>query len=89
MIRMSKKHKPTFFRQMSKEDITRVDENTFYHPSKEPDMKGEPYMVFHETVNRDRWLCDCMNFVVNIIDSNGPVPSCKHIKNIKKEFNIT
>ena len=82
------KHKKQYFRQMSKEEITRVDQDTFYVPSKDAEMKGEPYMVFHETVNRDRWLCDCMYFTMNIVDSNGPVPDCKHINTIKHEFNI-
>jgi len=73
------------------EEIERVDENTFFHRSSAVMENGEHdyYMVYHEHTNRDRWLCDCMSFVMNIVDSNSPTPNCKHIKAIKAKYDIT
>ncbi len=86
-----KKHKIRTFKQImkSEDNIIPVDSQTFYVKS-ESDPKKEPYMVFHEvTEYRDRWLCDCMNFVMNIVDANSPTPNCKHIRAIKERYNIT
>ena len=82
---MKKKHKVLRMKQISKEDITRVDEQSFYVPSSDPDMKGEPYLVFYST--NKGWLCDCMNFTLNLKDINDiPTHQCKHIKMVIKEF---
>ena len=84
------KHKVQRMKKLSKEEITRVDQYTFYVPSKDPDMKGEPYFVYKEHINRDRWLCDCMNFVLNLKDTNDePTHQCKHIKQVVSSFFTT
>ena len=63
-----------------KDDITRVDSQTFYVKGSQPD----PYMVFNS--ENEGWLCDCMSFVMNMTDSGNK--ECKHILHIKKEFNF-
>lgn len=86
---MSGKQKHKIVRSRSKlTEISREDENTFFHPSTDPERKGEDYMVYHEHENRDRWLCDCMHFTMNVRDANSPTPDCKHIRNIKAKYDI-
>ena len=82
MTDKKKKIKVQSFRKM-KDDITRIDTNTFYVKSSDPDR--EPYMVFN-SISKGL-LCDCMDFVMNIED-NGNTKLCKHILRIKKQFNI-
>ena len=61
--------KKTQFKKM-KDDITKVDEVTYYVKGSQP----EPYMVFF-SINKNQWLCDCMDFVMG--NAN-----CKHISKI-------
>ena len=63
------KHKKQFFRQM-KEDITKVDDQSWYVRGSEK----EPYLVF-KSIHKG-FLCDCMSFVMG--NTN-----CKHIQRIK------
>ena len=80
---MPKKHKVLRMRQISKEDITRVDESTFYVPRTDPEK--EPYFVY-KSLNIG-WCCDCLSFVFSIVDENSPTRfECKHILLVKKEF---
>ena len=74
------KHKPQSFRRM-KDDITRIDEKTFYVKSSDPEK--EPYMVFN-SANKGL-ICDCMAFVMNIED-NGNTKECKHIKRVISSY---
>ena len=72
------KHKAKSFKKMA--DIERVDEKTFY-------VKGsqeEPYMVFNS--QSKGFICDCMNFVMNIQD--GKEYACKHIKAIRAKYQV-
>ena len=75
------KRKVTTFKQINKNesDIVKIDSQTYYVKGSQP----EPYMVFH-SIN-EGWLCDCMNFVMNMTDA-GNKP-CKHIKKINSLFN--
>ena len=61
--------------QKSDNEVTRVDANTFYVKSSDPEK--EPYMVFNSM--NEGWLCDCMHFVMSLQD-DGHTPPCKHIK---------
>ena len=64
-----------------KDDITRIDEKTFYVKGSLP----EPYLIFNS--DNSGWVCDCMHFTMNIRD-DGKTPDCKHIKKIKLQFNL-
>ena len=55
--------------------ITQIDSQSWYVKS-ERDPNKEPYLVFNS--NSKGWLCDCMDFVMNIQD-NGTTKECKHI----------
>jgi len=75
---MKKDKKPAVtFKKINKseDDITQVDQYTFYVKSSDP--KQEPYFVYREHINKDRWLCDCMDFVMNMTDTT--TKECKHI----------
>lgn len=67
------------FKKMKKQDspIIRQDQNTFYVKSSDPEK--EPYFVYN-SIN-EGWLCDCMDFVMNITDTT--TKECKHIKACK------
>ncbi len=82
-VEKKKKIKAQSFRKM-KDDITRVDAQTFYVLS-ETELKQEPYMVFHS--QDGRWLCDCMDYLMHLEDS-GKYKDCKHILRIKKQYNL-
>jgi hypothetical protein len=62
--------------------IERLDAVTFEVQGSEK----TPYMVF-KSIHKD-WVCDCMNFVMNMSD-NGDNKPCKHIKEIKRVYNLT
>lgn len=73
-----KKFKPITFKQIKKSEkmVIKEDANTFYVKSSDP--KKEPYFVYHDL--DDRWLCDCMNFVMNLPVSGRLIThKCKHI----------
>lgn len=94
MSQTRKKLKVVKMKQLlNKDTITRVDENTFYVPSNEPDREGEPYFVFNsvgsETHRGLGWTCDCMNWTLNCKDTNNADnPHCKHIKAILTSFDM-
>ena len=67
--------------QKSDNEVTRIDQYTFYVKSSNP--KQEPYFVYKEHMNRDRWLCDCMHFTMMLTDDNHS-PDCKHILRCKE-----
>ena len=73
------KKKPIIFEsklKKSKDDITQVDANTFYVKSSDPDK--DPYFIYHDM--NDRWLCECMDFIIHLPDDGMPVThKCKHI----------
>jgi hypothetical protein len=78
-----KKHKVLRMKQISLEDITRVDESTFYVPRTDRDK--EPYFVY-KSLNIG-WTCDCLSFVFNMKDTNDTcTPPCKHIKMVISSF---
>ena len=80
-----KKHKVIRLKTIPKDSITRIDEQTFYVPSSDPDMKGEPYFVYNSL--NIGWCCDCMNFVLNLKDKNDiSTYQCKHIKAVINSF---
>ena len=80
-----KKHKVLRMKTISREDITPVDAYTYYVPSSDPEK--EPYFVYKEHINRDRWLCECENFIFNLKDTNdAPTHQCKHIKAVINSF---
>ncbi len=60
----------------TKSDIERCDECTFYvKSSKDPNKE---YMIYKDL--DDRWLCECMDFIVHLPDQGKPVDhKCKHI----------
>ena len=82
---MEKKNKKpvTTFKAIKRSEnpITRIDQYTFYVKSSDP--KKEPYFVYKEHIHHDRWLCDCLNFVMNLKDVNSPTHICKHINMVK------
>lgn len=79
---MKKKRPITKFSKLE-DQVTRIDEKTFYVKSSDPEK--EPYMVFHS--QNKGWVCDCMSFVMNIKD-NWETKHCKHISLIRKSFNL-
>lgn len=44
-----------------------------------PDLEEGAMLVFNDNGN---WLCDCGNFVANMVDS-GKNPECSHIRAVK------
>ena len=58
------------------DEIHREDARTFFI---------KDYMIYRD--QNDRWLCDCLDFVMNIED-NGNTKECKHIERVKKEFRV-
>ena len=61
--------------------ITREDRDTFYVQG----TRKEQYMIF-KSIHKD-WVCDCMSFVMNMTD-DGKNKACKHIKEIKRIYNL-
>ena len=49
------------------DEIVKVDARTF---------EIKDYMIYHS--DDGKWLCDCLDFVMNIED-NGNTKNCKHI----------
>lgn len=76
------KHKPKSFKKMG--EIERVDEKTFY--VKRSTSEGDPYMVFNSA--NEGWLCDCMNYTLNI-GNDGKGKDCKHIITVKNKFSLS
>lgn len=84
---MTEKKKIVTEKQLKNLDtILRWDENTFYVP-RESNPDKQPYLVYHSANEHEKWLCDCMSFVMALTD-DGKTPECKHIRAIKKRFNI-
>ena len=53
------------------DEIVKIDARTF---------EIKDYMIYHS--DDDKWLCDCMSFVMNLQD-NGQTFDCKHILRCK------
>ena len=88
-VEPKKKHKVLLLKKISREEITRVDDQTFYVPSSDP--KKDPYFIFHsigsESQDGKGWLCECENFIFNLKDKNDiPTHQCRHIKSVINEF---
>lgn len=83
-----KKRPKTKFSKL-KDDITKIDEVTYYVKGSEP----EPYMVYKDLDNR--WLCDCMDWTVVLMKKNKgkdqkkelEIPECKHVIRVKNLSN--
>ena len=86
-----KKHKIITQKQLKNLDtILRSDEHTFYVPSEsEVDELGQPKQYFVYKSLNIGWTCDCMNFTMNLKDLNDKSTfECKHIRAIKKKYEI-
>jgi len=61
------KHKLRHKDPKTEDEIIKIDVRTW---------QIKDYMIFHS--DSKGWLCDCMDFVMNIED-NGKTKECKHI----------